>query len=239
MGKFWFNNRCCTDFGLVTSGSGTFNAPEREVEFISVAGRNGDLTIDRGRYKNITVSYPVSICKDFERNAAEARAWLLSQVGYKRLEDDYNPDSFRLAVFAGPVDFDVKFRCRAAEATLKFNCKPQRFLYSGERKSTFYGTGKLYNPTKENALPIINVYGTGAGLVTVGSASIDIIEMTDQLILDCETQNAYRAVGDGAAENKNNAIYALDFPQLCPGENVISFSGGVTKVEITPRWWTI
>ena len=238
MGKFWFDGRCCTEFGMVASGSGTYNAPERDVEFISVEGRNGDLTIDKGRYKNIPISYPVAISKDFEKNAAAARAWLSPKVGYKRLEDDYHPGSYRMAVFAGPVDFDVKFRCSSGEATLKFYCKPQRYLYSGEHLVTYYSGGTIYNPTTEYALPIIMAYGSGAGIVTIGTASVEIIDMADVLILDCETMNAYRKVGDGASENKNNTISAPEFPQLAPGKNVVRFSGGITRVEIIPRWWT-
>ena len=30
-----------------------------------------------------------------------------------------------------------------------------------------------------------------------------------------------------------------EFPKLVPGSNTISFSGGITSVEIIPRWWTI
>lgn len=239
MGKFWFDGRCCSDFGIVASGSGTFNAPERDRDTVSVAGRNGDLTFDKGRYKNVTVAYPVSICKDFSENARAARNWLSSKKGYKRLEDDYHPGSFRMAVFQGPVDFNVKFLSCAGEATLTFNCKPQRFLKSGEYPITFSSDGILHNPTDCDALPLITVYGSGAGLINVGGTAVTIKDMSDLLILDCEFQNAYRKVGEGASQNKNDTIYAPEFPVLSSGDNIVSFSGGVTKIEIIPRWWEL
>ena len=239
MGKLWFDGRCCSDFGIVATGSGTYNAPERDRDIVSVAGRNGDLTFDKGRYKNISVSYPVSICKNFSENARVARNWMLSRIGYKRLEDDYHPETFRMAMFEGPVDFDVKFLNRSGEAKLIFNCKPQRFLKSGEYPVTFSSNGILHNPTMCEALPLITVYGAGAGFINVGGTAVTIKEMTDILILDCESQNAYRQVGEGASQNKNDTIYAPEFPVLSSGDNVVSFSGGVTKVEIVPRWWEL
>ena len=46
--------------------------------------------------------------------------------------------------------------------------------------------------------------------------------------------NAYSGL-----QNKNMDIEAPEFPALLPGENKIGFSGGIQKVEIVPRWWTI
>lgn len=239
MRKFWFDGQCCDDFGLIASGSGTFNAPQRDVDIVSIMGRNGDLIIDNGRYKNITVSYPVFICNNFGDRAQAARSWLLSRGGYKRLEDDYHPDHFRLAVFKGPIDFDMKFLNHAGEAMLEFNCKPQRFLKLGERPVNLSSGTVLRNPTAFTALPLITVYGSAAGDLIIGDKTVQIKALTDQITLDCELQDAYRHVGDGAPENKNSSIYAPVFPTLLPGNNTISFSGGITGVTIIPRWWEL
>lgn len=239
MRKFWFDGRCCTDFGMIPSGAGTYNAPERDVEIISVEGRSGDLIRDNGRFKNVTVSYPVSICRDFPEKAAAARGWLLSKAGYRRLEDDYAPDYFRLAMFKGPVNFDVKFLNRAAEATLSFNCKPQRYLKTGEYAMPLAAPGVLRNPTGFPALPRITLYGTGAGELTVGGVTVQVKSMTDHLILDSETQNAFQVADSGAYVNQNANIYAPEFPVLAEGETTVSWSGDITKIEIIPRWWTL
>ena len=42
------------------------------------------------------------------------------------------------------------------------------------------------------------------------------------------------------SENKNGTISLLpEFPKLGPGASAVSFSGGITEVLITPRWWTL
>lgn len=239
MRKFWFNGQCSKHFGLMASGSGAYNAPQRDVETISVAGRSGDLIRDNGRYLNISVSYPVIVFPGFAKNAAAVRAWLLSAGGYKRLEDDYNPDYFRLAQFKGPINFDVTDMCRAGEATLTFDCKPQRFLKAGEIPVTMDAEGVLRNPTLFPALPLITVYGTGPIALTVGDYVVGIQSLEDHICLDSDTQNAYRVGDGGALENKNGTIYAQDFPVLATGENTISWTGDLTKIEIIPRWWTL
>lgn len=239
MGKFWFDGKSCTEFGIVASGAGSFNSPVRDITMATIPGRNGDLVIDNGRFKNINVTYPVFIHRDFSNNAMKARAWLRGDTGYKRLEDEYDLDCFRLGVFTGPLDFDMKFLNRAGEAYLTFNCKPQRFLKSGETAIRMSSPDTLHNFTLFDAQPIITVYGSGSGQLTVSGCTVEIKSMTDQITLDCERMDAYRKVGDGASENKNGSIYAPEFPVLKPGDNTISWTGGVTAVDIIPRWWTL
>ena len=36
------------DYAIYISGDGVYNAPERDVEFVSVPGSNGDIAMDNG-----------------------------------------------------------------------------------------------------------------------------------------------------------------------------------------------
>lgn len=111
---------------------------------------------------------------------------------------------------------------------------PQRFLKIGEIPMTLTAPKTIHNPGME-ALPLITVYGTGAGSVTVGGVTVDIKSLDEYVILDCDTQNAYR----GILENKNNTISAPEFPTIPPGESRVGWTGGVERVEIVPRWWVL
>ena len=55
------------------------------------------------------------------------------------------------------------------------------------------------------------------------------------ITLDCDVQNAY----DGTLNLNNNITITGGWPVLATGQTAISFSGGITAVEITPRWWSI
>ena len=215
------------------SGSGTFNAPEQDITTVEIPGRNGDLTINNNRLKNITVEYPAFIRKQFRENAAAAKAWLLNKVGYCRLTDTYHPEFFRKARFTGPMDFETRFLNYSAEFTISFNCMPQRWLTEGEQMLSFSSPASLYNQYYPS-LPLITVYGDGAGSLTVGGNIIQISNIDEYITLDSDTQNAYKGT-----LNKNSTIELANFPVLQPGNTGISWSGGITKIEITPRWWTV
>lgn len=229
-----FDNKRSSDYGLYISGSGAFNAPERDVEVVEIAGRNGNLILDNGRFRNITVSYPAFISRDFPKQAAAARDWLCGRVGYFRLEDTYHPEFFRLARFAGPVDFEMRFQNYGGETNLHFDCKPQRFLKSGEHPIAITGKTTLRNPTGHTALPLIRVYGSGNGQLSVGEAVVQITGLDTMLVLDSDLQDAYKG-----AENMNDRVSLSAFPSLPMGGTEVSFSGGITKIEIIPRWWSI
>ena len=228
-----FGGKSSREYGIYISGAQTFGAPERDVETVDIPGRNGSLIIDNGRLKNITVSYPAYIRSDFPRMATAARNWLLAEAGYRRLEDTYSPDFYRMARFSGPLDFDTQFLNRSAECTLSFDCMPQRFDKRGEYTIRLQSPKTLINPYPFTALPLIRVYGSGAGNLMVGNTVVQVKAIDGYMDLDCDTQNAYKG-----SVNCNAQIYAPDFPQL-EGKTGISWDGKIDHVEITPRWWTI
>lgn len=125
-------------------------------------------------------------------------------------------------------------RCRVT-----FECAPESYLDVGEEIKTFLEAGTLDNPTKYEALPEITIYGSAAGTVNIGGMSVEVLRITEPIILDSEMQDAYSKPGEGAAVNRNNDISAVDFPIILPGTTNISFSGGIEKIEIKPRWWEL
>lgn len=128
------------DYGIYISGEGVFNAPERDVEVVNIPGKDGDLLIDRGRFLNIQVTYPgFNFEPDLSTFAERLRAFraaLASQTGYQRLEDSFHPDEFRLASFRSGLDVNPIMYNTASTFDIVFDCKPQRFLKSGEEEIT-------------------------------------------------------------------------------------------------------
>ena len=134
---FTYNGRSSLEFNTKISGNGTFAAPQRDIEKQEVPGRSGDLLIDNGKFKNITIPYEAYITEDFDHSIAALRAFLLSTAGYQRLEDTYHPDEFRMAAYAGPFDPKVH-AVSSGSFTLEFDCMPQRFLncFQGKRRGS-------------------------------------------------------------------------------------------------------
>lgn len=232
MNFFEYGGKRSCDFGIYISGSGTFNFPERDCEMIEVPGRSGDLIIDNGRFKNIMVTYPAYVRTKFKEYTDVARMWLMQNTSYQRLEDSYNPEMYRMARFAGPMDFDMRALNHSGEFEMVFDCKPQRFLKSGEYAISATTTLTLYNPTLFEALPLIRVYGTDGSLY-VGNNVIQITSIDGYVDIDSDTQNAYKG-----STNCNGNIVLEDFPVLGAGQTTITVEGNITSFEVIPRWWT-
>ena len=98
---------------------------------------------------------------------AAVKAWLLSPIGYQKLQDTYDPDFFRMAVCKDALAFDITAQ-KAAEMELTFNCKPQRWSVDGQRVIRLDGRSTLKNPFAFPAQPIFKVYGDSGGELYVG-----------------------------------------------------------------------
>lgn len=152
--------------GVFITGEAVYDAPERDVEMIEIPGRNGDFQLDNGRWKNIEVTYKAGAFgadqTEFATKIRNYRNLLASRIGYKRLTDTYNPDEYRLGTFVDAFEAETASRKRAGEFDLIFNCKPQRWLTSGEQELTVADGGIVTNPTPYDASPLLMVEGYGA-----------------------------------------------------------------------------
>ena len=223
-------------YGLYISGQGVFDSPAREIDFIQVPGRNGDLIGLSTRLQNGTLTYTDSfICVDFQTNLAAFRAFALMSAGYRRLIDTYNPDEYRLVTYAGPLSVSPTRKNNAGQFNLVFNCMPQRFLLSGDRPVTFESSGRIMNPTLYDSQPHLRVYG--AGILGIGDTNITIASHSNAFMdIDCATGRAYYTAT--SLDNKVT-LNTIDYPVLQPGQNGIVLGSGITKVIIIPRWWTV
>ena len=230
---FTFAGKSSEDFSAHISGSGTYVSPARDVESIKIPGRNGDLHIDNGRFDNITIIYPAFITEKFEENYNALKGFLCSQTGYRDLFDSYHPDHYRRARFVGNITPEMAALNRAGSFDLSFDCDPRLFLKRGDITKEFTAAGSLRNPTLYNAKPLIRAYGTGT--LSVGGIAVQITSANVYTDLDCELQEAYKG-----STNCNGNITLTDgiFPELSPGSNSITITG-ITKLEITPRYWTV
>ena len=232
--QFYYNGHSCAEFNIICSNGGTYDAPERDVTVIEIPGRNGDVTLDNGRWRNASVTFPCYVRRGFAQMAPLIRAWLHGAPGYHRLEDDAHPYEYRMARFVEAVKFEPMYTDKEAELEISFSCQPQRWLKSGEDPVVLTAAGTLVNPTQYDALPTITVEGTGAATLTVGDYEIAIDNIDGSITLNSSIQRAYN--GTMARDGAVTGVY----PVLPAGSTAISWEGsGVTSVTVFPRWWTI
>ena len=221
----------CKDYGVLVSNAGIYVSPEPDYESYEVVGRNGDLHINNCRYKNVEVTYQAFIAQEFENMFIPFRSAMLAQNGYVRIEDEFQPDRFRLGRLKEGIDGKVKMARGIGTFELTFDCKPQWFLKSGEESIEFMQSGTITNPTPFSTKPLVRVYGEGT--ITVGTGVFNIkSEGTNYIDIDMDSKQAYEGI-----ENRNENIKVNQWGTLDSGSNTITFGTGITKVEVTPRWF--
>ena len=158
-------------------------------------------------------------------------AWLFYDVAYKRLEDSYERGYYRLAYCGQSVSVEEITRGLLGKLEIELTCKPYKFAYNGERTITLTKAGTLYNTEGFTAKPYMKIYGSGNVTIYINARAHSFAGIQSYIEVDSELMNAYK--GD---ELQNNKMTSTLFPKLAAGQNNISWSGNVTKIEIIPRW---
>ena len=204
------------------------------VEAQTIPGRNGDLIWETGSYENRSGSASCfCLQKDVEKAISSAGRFLMVKKGYRRLETSDDPEHYWLARVENSPQIAMRLRT-LAPFEIGFDCKPQRFVKSGENSVVFTSNSSLFNQYGQIALPFNVLYRQGAGRLTIGDCVVEVNTLDGTLYLDSDTQNAYNNNG-----NQNMNINAPVFPVLGDGEIPVVFSGGIERVEIIPRWWEL
>lgn len=246
MGVIIFNGVKSTDFGIEVASPPDYHIAQKRFTEIEVPGRNGSLHYEEDAYKNVERTYQVSFLSrgdqannSFSAVSAAIAGWLGASDGYCRLEDSYEPDYYRLAKFEDALVVKNIYG-DGGTFELKFDCKPQRFLKSGELPILVNSGDKLHNPTNFPAKPLITFFGNGTVLLYIGPAEVTINfddGVGHGVVIDCERQEIH----DGTLNlSKVSNVSSLGFPCLKPGDSQISFDPNrCYDMTIHPNWWTL
>lgn len=225
------------DYQIKITGEGTYKAPSPEFEKYSVPGRNGDLIRKsaRKKYPNVEVTYQCLAMHDVDVNLRAWRDRMMASTGYQKIEDTFHPDEYRLGIVSQAIEPEMGINLESGIFPLVFDCMPQRWLKDGQNAITITASGtKICNPTSQNALPLIYVYGSGT--VDIGGVRFTIASYSGSyIIIDCDTMQCYRGLTN---MGQYVTLSETDYPVIEPGEHAITFSGP-TRVDIIPRWWRL
>ncbi len=235
-GLLVYGGEASADFGIVLAEAPTFERPTRKQSVFTVPGRNGAIIQQENAWNDVSRVYKVWVADSADKDLADTvnavEAWLNSKTGYNRLEDNFEPDVYRLAYYSGGDSFTNDLT-QYGEASLRFTCRPERFLKDADIELEVANGSELINETRFASRPLIHLEGSGLVSISIEGVTITA-SISDYINIDCETMNAYRE----PAENKNADITG-QFPTMVPGLNHIGTTGTVTRATIRPRYFTI
>lgn len=113
-----------SDYNAFAFYCNLFDKAERDVNVVSIPGRNGDLLFDNGRYKNIKRTYRIQVSG--LANIQSLLNALSTQVGYKKLKDEYESDVYMMARLKEPPQIN-RFVGDSVDITLTFDRMPQKY----------------------------------------------------------------------------------------------------------------
>lgn len=111
-----------------------------------------------------------------------------------------------------------------------FDCQPYSYLDSGEEVLTITEATVFKNLGNIESKPVITVYGNGDIGLVVGQVSIQLKNVNEYITINSLLMETYK----GGMVQNNRMIGK--FPLLEKGDTSISWSGGVTKLEVIPKW---
>lgn len=230
---FEFGGTRSDSVGLLISEKRIYTAPQRDVEPVYVPGRNGDVLIDHGGYRNVPVSYLVYIT-NLPEASLTLRSWLQG-TGYKLLRDSYDPSYVRFGYFSSVLDPDEIART-IGQLKVEFSCKPFRYRVDSLTAKTSYRQSgfTITNPEAYASLPYIRINGSGNVELRIGNRTFAIKNIHDYIELDSELMCAFKG-----SELCNHQLNFTEFPSFVPGDNLVQWTGTVSSLEIIPRWMTI
>lgn len=225
------------NYGMVVAEAPAYERPKRKETIYTVPGRNRVIVFQDDAWEDVPREYKVWLAEgdgsSLTQKVDAFEAWLNSKKGYQRLEDNFEPDVYRLAYYSGGDGFTNNLT-QYGEATLHFTCGPERFLKSGETPVVVTDGSVLTNPTKYASKPLIHIEADNQTVsVTINGKTITAL-VSDFINIDCEPMDAYRL----PVENKNSNISG-SFPTIAPGNNTVAITGNASLVTITPRYFTI
>ena len=248
MGVISYNGVSSLDFGIQVEHPPGYQTPKKDYDTYHIPGRNGDLVLYKNSYQNAKRKYDISFSNANRKYIDMANAvseWLNSPCVYARLEDSYEPGYYRMAIYDNDTSLSNIYN-QGGRASITFNCKPQRFLKSGDTKYKMNGNVyELNNPTRFDAKPLIIISGYGNLTLQLFNYTyykgyviqVKGIPSDNPIIIDSELMDCYYDV-----ENYNSKLTLNNgYPILGPGRNTIAVQKreGESSVEVIPRWWTL
>ena len=210
-----------------------FDSPARDVDLVSVPGRDGDLVMDNGRFESVVRSFACRLEApdggDVEAVIARIHDWLGTDVRYHDFTWAGDRDFVYRAMVEGSMA-SQRVLARYARSTINFRLHPVKYLVSSLNERQVASGANVVNPYHVAARPVIRVVGSGNVRINIGQQVLDLRNVDRGITVDCETQTVTSFNGEFTEFDKMFS----PFPVLNPGNNSITFSGNF-QVFVTPR----
>lgn len=216
--------------GLIISELPPITKPKMRTNIIKIDGRDGDLIEELG-YESYTKTIKIGLAKNYDIDEI-----IKYFTGYGDLILSNEPDKVYRCSIMDKIDYEKLLRFK--KASVKFYTQPYKYKRDEEKVVLNIDqetSVSVSNIGLEKSKPIIKLQGSGTVAINLNGATVfnyTFPSNENEVVIDSIKEEAY-------LNNifKNRHMSGI-FPILELGENTISWSGDLTKIEIQPmsRW---
>ena len=137
----------------------------------------------------------------------------------------FQDDKKYTAQVVNAIDFKQVYRY-FSEFQIIFNCRPFKYAVENNIETINTSGAKVTNSGTIESEPVINIYGRGDIKLKINDDEITIKNVDEYVTINSVLKDAYKD------EVLKNGDMIGEFPLFKVGENIISFSGNVSKIEV-------
>lgn len=234
---FLFNGERASAHGIILEDVPAFAGGAERGEWVTIKGMSGSRWRSDGSLDSVDIKMNIYV-----QPWADLNDVIGFMSGSGRLVIEPLPWYWDARVFKMPAFAGWAWDGEGWRGSLTFRCRPHRYMYPESATLTFTGAGFVHNPCNAESEPIIVVRGSGDGVINVGGWTVNVSNLTEPIVLDCEAKIAYvlgtqtSAATQVSTSGDSSTEYAGSWPRLVPGRTDITFGGGIESITITPRW---
>ncbi|MGN1231094.1 MAG: hypothetical protein ACI4TP_04265 [Anaerotignum sp.] len=223
---FTFKGINSRDMGIIVTSMPETVRPERRMENITIAGRNGTLHTDEEVYESYDRTMECAIKKRAKLD--DIAAWL---VGIGEMTFSTEPDKVYRVTIANKISIAQmmrmfqKFQVIMDTQPFKYNINPIADELTLTVPTIIRNGGTVYSE------PIITVYGSGDITLSINGVDFPLYGVNGYITIDSEMMEVFKG-----NVSQNSKYGGAAFPRFEVGENTIGWTGNVTKMEIQPKW---
>lgn len=223
--SFIYNEISSKEMGLHLERTPIPIKARQKTKTTEVPGRTESLSEVLQEFEDITYTLT---CNIIDKSKIDSiYEWL---TGAGKLIFSNRPDIYYKAICVETITPEF-LGVEAYTMQITFTCKPFKYATSND-PVTITTPQTLKVSGSYPAAPIYKIYGSGNINLVVNGEALQIKDVVENITIDTSRLIAYK--GDTVLVNKTTGQY----PMLGVGDNSISWTGTVTKVEITKneRW---
>ena len=202
---------------------------QKEIETISIAGRNGTLTKELGFLdRSITVNFNFKTRNRNDNMSKKIRNITSLLLNAKKISFTDDKEVYYKVKAVSISDIERNLRVLGSFSAT-FTVDPFAY-YSPNSKILLTNHSKIYNIGTYESEPHIKVFGTCNATLNINNKELTLKDIDGFIEIDSELKETFK---DSVSKNDKKVG---EYPLFLIGENTISWTGNVTKVEIEPRW---